>query len=78
MKKLAVTILALALAGCASMPQPMKRPQQKVVHEASKAKPAPASSVAAPVPTPAPIATKLTKPSWYDRFRSRFFKKKEG
>lgn len=76
MKKLLLVTVSIMLAGCATLQQPVKRPQQNVVHVAHKAKPASAPVVSAPVavPMPAPVATKLTKPRWYDRFRARFKK----
>lgn len=76
MRKITVTILALALAGCASQREYIAdhiRPQRHVV-AAPVAKPKPAlvvAPVAVPSPTPAPVAAKpLKKPRWYDEFRA--------
>jgi hypothetical protein len=76
MRKITVTVLALALAGCASQREYVAdhiRPQRHVVPAPSvKPKPAPvAAPVVAPTPTPSPSPAKpLQKPRWYDEFKA--------
>lgn len=55
MRKISVTLLAIALSGCASMHAP--RLQSHVV--------------APKVTAPPAIATPLVKPKWYDKFRQK-------
>lgn len=67
MKKLPIVLLAISLAGCASMPvnQPAPAPVHKL-HKAAKAPPAP---VIVPPPAAQPQAKPLT---FKQRFRTTF------
>jgi hypothetical protein len=73
MKKTAVILCALGLAGCASQPQFGTYTRHHV---------APKAAVVAPVAAPVAV-TPLVKPTWYDDFRSAgkkfksHFKKKD-
>lgn len=76
MRKAAIVLLTLALAGCASQREYVAdhiRPQRHVVPvQAAKPKPAPVVAPAVvPTPTPSPSPAKpLKRPRWYDEFKA--------
>ena len=74
MRKVAIVLLAFALAGCAGHRPPIEKPQP-IVRVAPKARSTPAVVAE---PSPPAIATPLKKPSWYDRLRAKFSRKKDN
>lgn len=63
MRKLSIALLAVSLAGCASLPQPKPQPVQR---SATVVKPAPKPIEAKPVEATTP--NQIVKKRWYERF----------